>query len=199
MTKPSAERLIEFQQLLLAFSHIERRLKRKHVDNSFIRENDTEHSYNLAMSAWFLCEFFPNLDQNVVIKLALVHDLVEVHAGDTYIYAPADVIATKEAREAAALQQLRAEWHDFPDMIRCIEAYEQRSTPEAKFVYALDKVMPMMLIYTNEGKTWHEEGITVDQLHSSKQSKVALSPEIEPYYNQIREILLNSPDLIRPR
>jgi putative hydrolases of HD superfamily len=198
MKQPDAQRLIEFQRLLLAFSHIERRLKRKHHGN-YIHENDTEHSYNLAMTAWFLSAYFPALDKNAVIKLALVHDLVEVHAGDTYIYATPDIIATKPAREAAALKQLRREWQDFPDMITYIEDYELRKTPEATFVYALDKVMPMMLIYINEGKTWHEEGITVDQLHTSKQNKVALSPEIEPYYNEIKEILLNSPDLIVPK
>ncbi|MEO6513926.1 MAG: HD domain-containing protein [Candidatus Saccharimonadales bacterium] len=198
MKKPDAQRLIEFQKLLLAFSHVERHLKRRHLD-TYLHENDTEHSYNLAMTAWFLCEYFPELNQHEVIKLALVHDIVEVHAGDTYIYASPEVIATKQSREKAALAQLHKDWQDFPDMVNHIENYEYRSTPEAKFVYALDKLMPMMLIYINDGKTWHEEGITVDQLHTSKENKVALSPEIAPYYYEIREILLKSPHLIAPK
>ncbi len=196
MKQPDIRRLLEFQQMLLNFSHIERRLKRKHVDDTFIRENDTEHSYNLAMTAWFLTEHFPELDQEVVIKLALVHDLVEVHAGDTYIYAEDAILATKKSREKAALVQLKKEWADFKNMTSYIEVYEERKTSEAKFIYALDKIMPMMQIYINEGKTWQEEGITVAKLHGVKQNKIALSPEIEPYYDQLRVILLNSPHLI---
>lgn len=197
MNQPDIHRLLEFQKLLLDFAHIERVLKRKH-HGKYIRENDTEHSYNLAMTAWFICEYFPELDQLTVIKTALVHDLVEVHAGDTYIYADQATLATKAEREAAALERLKEEWADFPDMLLSIENYEHRDTPEARFVYALDKLMPMMLIYGNEGKTWQEEGITVKKLHTAKQQKVAVSPEINPYYEKMYELLLASPDLIKP-
>jgi putative hydrolase of HD superfamily len=194
--QPDIRRLIEFQQMLLSFSHIERRLKRKHLDDVFVRENDTEHSYNLAMTAWFLTEYFPELDQDLAIKLAMVHDLVEIYAGDTYVYADTSILATKESREKAALARLKSEWADFKAMTHLIEEYEHRRTPEAKFVYALDKIMPIMQIYINEGKTWQEEGITVAKLHHYKENKIALSPEIQPYYDQLRAILLNSPHLI---
>lgn len=197
MKQPDIQRLLEFQKLLLDFAHIERVLKRKH-HGTYIRENDTEHSYNLAMTAWYLSEYFPDLDQTTVIKTALVHDLVEVHAGDTYIYADQATLATKAEREAAALQQLKKDWADFPGMLSCIENYEHRATAESRFVYALDKVMPVMLIYGNEGKTWQEEGITVKQLHGAKFNKVSVSPEIEPYYHELRKILLASPHLIKP-
>jgi putative hydrolase of HD superfamily len=198
MKQPNIERLLEFQHLLLKFSHIERRLKRKHVDDNFIPENDTEHSYNLALTAWFLASHFPKLDEAKVIKLSLVHDLVEIHAGDTYVYAKAELLASKPAREAAALKQLQAEWQDFSEMTESIKEYEKRDTAEAKFVYALDKVMAVMLIYTNDGFTFREDNITVKMLEEAHRHRVALSPEILPYYDELMNLLLQSPHLISP-
>ena len=148
------------------------------------------------MTAWFLAEYFPELDDTLLVKIALVHDLVEIHAGDTYVYADQALLDTKPAREKEALEKLKHDWEDFPEMISHIEDYELRSSPEAKFIYALDKLMPVMLIYINDGLTWKEEGITVKMLHDVKKAKVALSPEIQPYYDQLRDILLDSPHLI---
>jgi 5'-deoxynucleotidase YfbR-like HD superfamily hydrolase len=74
--KANIHRLLELQQLLLVFSQVERRNHRKHNDQ-YIRENDTEHSYNLAMTAWYLAQWFPDLNKDLIIQYALVHDLVE--------------------------------------------------------------------------------------------------------------------------
>lgn len=191
-TKPDIHRLIDFHRLLLQFQAIERVI---HVPSSSqsdqLRwENDTEHSYNLTMTAWFLCKHFPVLDSNKVIRYALAHDMVEVHAGDTYIYADQQQLATKASREAAALKQLEQEWSDFPDLLETIHAYEARTDQEAKFVYALDKIMPIMTIFIHEGHTWQTEKITLDMLDKVKRNKVALSPEIAPYYDQLYDLLL---------
>lgn len=195
MNKPDIHRLLELQKLLLAFSQVDRVLERKHGEQ-YIHENDTEHSYNLAMTAWFLAPHFPELDANLLIRYGLVHDLVEVHAGDTDVYAPDHIIATKQAREAVAAQKLREDWADFPDIHRLIERYENRADAEARFVYALDKIMPIMQIYINEGHTWKVGGITLGKLDAVKATKVALSPEIKAYYDELYALLLASPELI---
>lgn len=195
MAKPDIHRLLELQRLLLEFSKIERVVDRHNSKNRFIRENDSEHSYNLAISAWFLADYFPKLDRDLVIRLALVHDLVEVHAGDTYVYADASILATKQEREAAALVKLQKEWADFPDMLIHIETYEKRESEEAKFVYALDKIMPIMQIYIHDGHTWKKEGITPAMLDEIKRHKVILSPEIAHYYEQLYELLAARPEL----
>jgi putative hydrolases of HD superfamily len=192
MPKPDIHRLLAFQQLLLKFREVQRVT---HVPDTHEAENDTEHSYNLALTAWFLAEYFPALDKDQLIRFALVHDLVEVYAGDTYIYADASIIATKKARETKALQQLEKEWPDFPDMLAAIHAYETRGSDEAKFIYALDKIMPIMVIFLSGGYTWKKEGITHDLLHEVKQHKVAVSPEIESYYNQLYQLLLDNTHL----
>lgn len=194
--KPDLKRLLDFQKFLGQFSHIERMVHRRHNDK-FIRENDTEHSYNLAMTAWFVASHFPELNKDKVIKYGLVHDIVEIHAGDTYIYGTADEIASKSEREAKALQQLKQDWPDFPDLTDYLTGYEERVEPEARFVYALDKVMPIMLIFINEGYTWDAQKVTLEMLHHAKADKVAVSPEIQPYYDQLYKLLLEHPELIK--
>lgn len=198
MKKPDLHRLIELQKLLLAFSQIDRQSHRKH-NKGYINETDTEHSYNLAMTAWFLAPHFPELDRDLLIRYALAHDLVEIHAGDTNIFAPDDVIATKRAREMAAAKKLGQDWSDFPDIHGLIERYENRADNEARFIYALDKIMPIMLIYINDGHSWAINTITLEKLHAAKADKVALSPEIKPYYDELYTLLVQSPELIAPQ
>lgn len=185
--KPDIHRLIAFHALLLQFQAIERVTQ---VPPHFRQENDTEHSYNLALAAWFLAGVFPELNRDQLIRFALVHDLVEVHAGDTYIYADAATLSTKQAREAAALEQLAGDWPDFPDLIATIREYERQDSQEAKFVYALDKIMPIILLYLGKGHTWRQEHITRAQLHETKRHKVAVSPAINDYYEQLHELLI---------
>jgi putative hydrolases of HD superfamily len=192
MQKPDIHRLLELQKLLLQFQAIERVT---HTPEPHRYENDTEHSYNLALTAWFLCGHFLHLDRDKVIRFALLHDMVEVHAGDTYIYGDQASLDSKQTREADALKRLEVEWKDFPDMAATIHDYEQRNNEEAKFVYALDKIMPIMLIYLGKGYTWQQEGIPHERLHEAKRHKVSVSSEINEYYRQLHELLIDNPQL----
>lgn len=197
MAKPTLQRIIDFQHLLQAFNEVDRVVHRKH-HGTYRQENDTEHSYNLAMTAWFLAPHFPDLDSNLLLRYALIHDIVEIHAGDTYIYGSDAELSSKHAREQAAAKQLQHDWPDFPEAHELIADYENRSTPEARFVYALDKIMPILQIYVNGGYSWHKEGVTIAMLVKAKKDKVALSPEIAPYFNAVVRLLENSPELISP-
>ncbi len=182
--------------MLDSFSSIERIVHRKHK-GKFRLENDTEHSYNLAMTAWFLAKWFPELDKDRLIKYALVHDLVEVHAGDTYIYGPADHINSKAKREAKALKKLKKDWADFVDMVDSLEEYESRANAEANFIYALDKIMPAMAIYINDGFSFKKHEVTTKMFYDAKVAKVSLSPEILPYFEQLHTLLLEHPEIIQ--
>lgn len=194
-TRPDIARLLEFQIFLLRFQAIKRMV---HIPRDHQPENDVEHSYSLAMTAWFLASFFPELDADKAIRLALVHDLVEVYAGDTYAYADQTTLDSKQAREAKALRQLKEDWPDFPEMTQLIHSYEKRTSAEAKFVYALDKIMPPMLIYLGDGYTWKKQGITLKMHHQSKIDKVTASPEVNDYYEQLYAIFVENPDLFSP-
>jgi putative hydrolase of HD superfamily len=142
-----------------------------------------------------LAAHFPELDRDKLIRFSLVHDLVEIHAGDTYIYGPQEHLDSKEDREAAALKQLTNDWPDFPELAETITEYEHRECKESQFIYALDKIMPMMQIYLNEGHTWQKHGIELVRVDQTKRSKVVGSPEISAYYEELRKLFEAQPDL----
>ncbi len=189
--KPSLKRLFALQEFLLTFSSIDRVI---HLPNKPDKlENDAEHSYSLAMMAWFLVQYFPQLDRDKALRLALAHDIVEVYAGDTFFYAHESLLATKSQREEDAYQKIVKQWPDFPELSQCIHEYKDLQTAESRFVYALDKIMPIFVVYMGKGYTWKQENITLQMLHSKKRDKVALSPEINPYYEKLLQLLTKSP------
>lgn len=193
MAKPDIHRLLDLQRFMLQFQNVRRVVYLPGKTDE--QENDIEHSYTLAMSAWFLATHFPQLDRDKLIRYALVHDLVEVHAGDTYIFAQDDSLITKQEREHAALQQIKQDWPDFAELATEIEAYEKRSDPESRFVYALDKIMPILVNYIGKGHGWHKHDVSLELLHHNKQNKVALSPEVQDYYDALMALLKENPSL----
>lgn len=126
------------------------------------KENDAEHSYELAILSWFLAlEARKNdihLDFEKVIKYALAHDLVEAYAGDTDAF-DQNSIATKNDREHKALERIKDEFHFFPELSDSIIAYENQSDPESIFVKSLDKIQPVLSNIRGKGLSWK-------QLHS---------------------------------
>ena len=159
------------------------------------RENDVDHSYMLAMMGWFLASYFPRLDRDTVIRMGLIHDMAEVHAGDTYIFADKTHLSTKQQREAEALAKLAADWPDFPEMSELLSHYERLDTEEAKFVYALDKVMPIIISVIGGGRDFQDYNVSLEIMHQNKRDKVAVSPEINEYYNELLELLRGMPHL----
>lgn len=186
-SKPDIARVIEFHKLLFRFRDIERKVRLPYRLDTF--ENDVEHSYSLAMMAWYLCGHFPELDRDAVIRFALAHDLVEIHAGDTFPYGDPAHVASKHRREMEALEQLQNEWEDFPEMTQTIEQYEKRDTAEAKFVYALDKILPTIMNFLGKGHGWREHNLTIDDVRKEKETKAAVSPEVNDYYRQLMKLL----------
>lgn len=110
-------------------------------------ENDSEHSFQLAMVVWYLADKAPlQLNHEKLLKYALVHDLVEVYAGDTAPFTADEkknksMSASKDGREAAALDRLKKEFPDFNDLTNVIEEYEKKRDPESRFVYIWDKII----------------------------------------------------------
>jgi len=159
-------------------------------------ENDSEHSFQLALTTWYLIEYGKlNLDLGRAVCLSLVHDLPEVYAGDTYIYDEPEILASKEAREREAIEQIKKKFPGFPGMHVLIDEYEARQSLESRFVYALDKLLPILNIYLDGGRTWQQKGITLDQLLEAKTDKIALASEVVPYYEELSAILKQNPHL----
>ena len=111
-------------------------------------ENDAEHSWHLCLIAIVLAEHAadPSLDLLRVLKMLIVHDLVEIDAGDTFAY--------DTARMADQRDELRALWDEF----------EEKRTPEAKFATAVDRFQPMLLNVRTQGAAWNRHGVTSDRV-----------------------------------
>lgn len=166
------------------FRSIERSLL---VRNSERSENDVEHSYSLAMLAWYLNETYQiNLDSDKLFKYALAHDLVEVYAGDTYFYHNNDqVLKDKLQKELEAAHKIKEEFPDFLELHKIIEQYESRADAESKFIYALDKMEPVLNIYLDKGRTWRKNNVTLEMLETAKTSKVSIDPTINKIFKEL--------------
>lgn len=182
----SLDDILRFTNLLNNFRNIERMIV---VNGKKRKENDVEHSYQLALLGWYMAESCnADLKKDLIIKYALIHDLVEVYAGDTDPFSSDDEhISSKESREHKAAEQLRKEFPNFPEMNDLIDQYERREDPESKFIYALDKVQPMLNVYLSDDKAFrsHDRHITIDMIIEKKKDKVSVSPEIECYFNEL--------------
>ncbi|MDE5993354.1 MAG: HD domain-containing protein [Oscillospiraceae bacterium] len=130
------------------------------------RENDAEHSFSLALFTAVLAEYSNEpIDVPKTMKMVLVHDIVEIDAGDTYCYDPAGN-TTKADREKAAADRLFAllppeQEKEFRGLW---EEFEAGETPEAKFAAAMDSIQPLLLNLHRNGISWKEHGIRFGQV-----------------------------------
>lgn len=129
------------------------------------RENDAEHSWHLALMALVLAEHSNvPVDTVKVLKMVLIHDLVEIDAGDVIVYAAqTEEKAAKEAAAAARIFGLLPE-DQRDEFIGIWREFEARLTPEAKLAAALDRLEPIMQNYYNEADAWRENGIQAAQI-----------------------------------
>ncbi|PBC86052.1 putative hydrolases of HD superfamily [Streptomyces sp. 2224.1] len=134
------------------------------------KENDAEHSWHLALMTLVLAEYADEpLDTSKVLALVVLHDLVEIYAGDTFLYDTA-AAADQEAREQQAADKLFALLPaDQRDHFRSLwDEFEERSTPEARFAKAMDRLQPLLLNYGNRGGTWRTPGVTEQDVLTRK-------------------------------
>ena len=189
-------KIIKFIDFIHSFQEIERVMKIRGRDNP---ENDAEHSYQLAMVAWYAIDAFElKLDTNKTVKYALIHDLVEVYAGDVDAFDPdPDRDEKKQQKEHEAFLKMQVEFSEFPEMLKLLEEYEKREDEESKFVYALDKTLPPINIYLDNGRNWQERGIdfTLEKLVVNKKLKIAGQPHVEDLFDQLVKILEQQPHL----
>ncbi len=131
------------------------------------KENSAEHSWHIAVLAILFSEYARKSDIDIlrVIKMTLIHDLVEIDAGDTYCYDENGALDQREREEKAAdriFGLLPADQAaEFLDLWR---EFEKGETPEAEFAAALDRVQPIVNNYNTEGEMWRENGIESTQV-----------------------------------
>ena len=135
------------------------------------KENDAEHAWHMAIMAYLLREYAnEEVDITKVMLMCLIHDIVEIDAGDTYAY-DAEGLKTQKAREDAAKQRIFSMLPDDQktEFISLFDEFEQAESAEARFAHSMDNLQPLMLNNSNGGSDWIEHGVTADKVYGRQQ------------------------------
>ena len=158
------------------------------------RENDAEHSWHLALMALLLGEYANGRDLNLlhVVRMVLIHDLVEIDAGDTYCY-DEDGYQDKAQREtAAALRIFNLLPPDQAAEIRALwDEFEAAETPESKFANALDRLQPLMHNVFTDGQMWKRHGIVKSQVIDRNRKIADGAPDLWTFARELIEKAVN--------
>ncbi len=152
--------------------------RQTHLSSHGRNENDAEHSWHMAVMAYLLREYAnEEVDIAKVMLMCLLHDIVEIDAGDTYAY-DEEGLKTQKAREDAAKERIfsilpEEQKAEFTALFDEFEAYE---TAESKFVHAIDNLQPLLLNDSNNGGDWLEHQVTAGQVYK-RQGKTKLGSE----------------------
>jgi putative hydrolases of HD superfamily len=167
------------------------------------RESDTDHSFLLGiLSASIADTFYPMLDIGKITSYALVHDLVEVYAGDTVTIISSDSQKSdKQAREEAALARIKEEFDGtFSWIGRSIESYEEQLIPESRFIRVVDKLLPGLGHIQTDCITFKNFGLAPDEIRIQIQKQTEWVedygsdwPEVVALYKNIIEQVLENP------
>lgn len=140
--------------------------RQTYLSDSSRKENDAEHAWHMAVMALILGEYAnEKLDMLKVISMILMHDVVEIDAGDTYAYDETGKLDQRERELRAADRLYNLLPEDQAQKFRALwEEFEARETPEAKFARTMDNIQPLMLNNATDGRAWAERGIRLSQI-----------------------------------
>ena len=171
--------IIAYQKLLKRFNSVYRDLDSIH--SSKVRDNDAEHSYRVAMLCWMIIEKYKlGLDIHKVVKYSLIHDFVEVYAGDVSIYSNKKI--DKHKRELKSLEKLKSKYPDLINIWKEIDNYEKKQDEEAKFVYLIEKVEPILTVLLSEDDHWLKRKVSFEDFNNRKRSKTSKYSSFAQYF-----------------
>ncbi len=152
--------------------------RQTHLSNAGRNENDAEHSWHMALMAYLFKEYAnEKIDVSKVMLMCLIHDIVEIDAGDTYAY-DTENLKTQKAREDAAKIRIFSILPEdqAQELIALFDEFEACETAESKFAHAIDNIQPLLLNNSNNGVDWKEHNVTVEQIYK-RQSKTKLGSD----------------------
>ena len=141
--------------------------RQTHLSGHGRNENDAEHAWHMAIMAYLLREYANEpVDIAKTMLMCLIHDIVEIDAGDTYAYDPAG-LATQKAREDAAKERIFSLLPEDQkaELTALFDEFEAFETPEACFAHAMDNLQPILLNNANDGGDWREHRVTAQQVY----------------------------------
>lgn len=168
--------------------------RQTHISGHGRNENDAEHAWHMAIMAYLLRGYSNEpIDITKVMLMCLIHDVVEIDAGDTYAY-DTEGKKTQKAREEAAKERLYSMLPEDQkeELMAIFEEFEAWETPEAKFARAMDNLQPLLLNNSNGGGDWRSHEVSADQVYGRQIGTKAGSEKLyEVTDNIIRENIKN--------
>lgn len=161
------ERLKKQMDFALEIDKEKNIFRQTHLSGHGRNENDAEHAWHMAIMAYLLREYSNEpVDITRVMLMCLIHDVVEIDAGDTYAY-DAEGLKTQKAREEAAKERIYSLLPEDQkkELSAIFDEFEESKTPEAKFAHAMDNLQPLMLNNSNGGGDWREHEVSAEQVY----------------------------------
>lgn len=181
------DRLQKQMEFIIEVDKVKKIMRQTYLSDASRKEDDAEHSWHLALMAVLLKEYSnEEVDLTKVIPMVLIHDLVEIDAGDTYAYS-GESAAVTEARERKAAERVfgilpEDQEKVFRDLWEEFEAYQ---TPEAKFAHVLDNCQPMLLNDASNGLSWTEHQVRKSQIYKRNEHTAEGSRKIWNYMQSL--------------
>ena len=152
--------------------------RQTHLSGHGRNENDAEHAWHMAIMAYLLKEYAnESVDIAKVMLMCLIHDIVEIDAGDTYAY-DEEALKTQKAREDAAKERIFSilPEEQKEELTALFDEFEEFATPESKFAHAMDNLQPLVLNNSNDGGDWRRHEVCAEQVYG-RQNKTRLGSE----------------------
>lgn len=160
--------------------------RQTYLTDAVRKENDAEHAWHMAVMAILLSEYSnEEIDVLKTVTMLLIHDLVEIDAGDTYAY-DEEGKKTKRAREEMAADRIFGLLpEDQGERLRVLwEEFESGETAEARFAHTMDHIQPLMLNAATDGKSWLEHGVRLEQVLGRNRNTAEGSRELWEYAHE---------------
>lgn len=177
------ERLQKQIDFILEIDQEKNVLRQTHLTGHGRRENDAEHAWHMAVMIYLLREYSnQEIDLAKTMMMALIHDVVEIDAGDTYAY-DAQGLSTQKEREKKAADRIfgilpKEQQKELRALFEEFEAYE---TPEARFAHTMDNLQPLLLNDSNGGGDWKAHGVCKSQIYKRNEKTGTGSEELWDY------------------
>ena len=173
------ERLKQQLDFILEIDKEKNILRQTHLSDHGRRENDAEHAWHMSIMAYLLREYAnEKVDIARVMLMCLIHDVVEIDAGDTYAY-DTEGLKTQKAREDAAKERIYSLLPEDQkkELIALFDEFEENATPEARYAHAMDNLQPLLLNDSNDGGDWKEHDVSASSVYG-RQTKTKLGSKI---------------------
>ena len=161
--------------------------RQTHLSGHGRNENDAEHAWHMAIMAYLLREYSNEpVDITRVMLMCLIHDVVEIDAGDTYAY-DEEGKKTQKAREEAAKERIYSLLPEDQkeELAAIFDEFEESKTPESKFAHAMDNLQPLMLNNSNDGGDWREHGVSANHVYGRQSRTKECSEKLYEVTDQI--------------